>query len=150
MKKIVIIVLVVVFLFTAFIFGFKLLVTTIVNQRNCEFANIDNVEVNVGVNIPKIEVSQCNYDESLNLKSVYFKFKEQNSQDYITTFKFKKVKNLNDLEKDNLQYFLGNFSSLYKNLDSLYIKKGNRKNNSHVAVYNAYTNEFWAVIHFKD
>lgn len=150
MKKLTILVIIVVAFFGFIIFGFKLLVTSIRNERGCEFANIDNIEINVGVDIPKIDSSLCDYDKALNIKSVYFKFKEQNSQEYISTYKFKKVKNIDDLEKDNLKYFLGDFSNLYENIEALYIKKGDKMNNSYFTVYNAKTNEFWAVVYFKD
>ena len=131
-------------------FGFKTFVTSIKDNRGCEFANIDNIEINVGIDIPKIENSECYYDSIQKVKSVYFKFQKLDVQDYIAKNKFEKLEDLVDLEPESLQYFLADVSSITENPNSIYIKSGNRKNNTHFAVYNALTNEFWAVVHFKD
>ena len=94
--------------FSAFIFfGFKFLVISIVNQRSCEFANIDNIEVNIGIDIPKIESSLCNFNEIHNIKSVYFKFKEQNSEEYILKNNFEKANRRNELESNYTDFLIG-------------------------------------------
>jgi|SRR5690606_3267661 len=150
MKKGVLISLVVV-AFSAFLFfGFKLLVTSIVNQRSCEFANIDNIEVNIGIDIPNIESSQCNYNEVLNIKSVYFKFKEQNSEEYILKNNFEKANKRTELESNYTDFLIGDLDKLIEDIDYIYLKKEERKNNSHLAIYNSKTNEFWAIIRFND
>ena len=74
MKRNLLIVLVVIVFMSIVFFSFKTFISTINNQRNCEFANIDNIELNVGINIPSVESSNCNYDDVKNEKSVYFKF----------------------------------------------------------------------------
>lgn len=150
MKKTIIITLVVVSSFTLLFFDFKSFVYSIKNERSCEFANIDNIEIHIGINIPKTESSLCNYDESLNMKSVYFKFKELNSQEYISDNEFIKIKNFKELNEGYIQYFLGDYKSLNKDIDSLYLKIDDWKSNFHFAVYNAKTNEFWAVVYYKD
>lgn len=150
MKKLIIALVVLVSVITLFLWGLKSFAISIKEQRGCEFANIDNIEINVGVNIPKIENSDCSYDAEQNVKSVYFKFKELNSKEYIIKNKLSKLNDLNDLEEKNMQYFLSDISSITNNPNSIYIKSGNQRNNSHLAVYNAVTNEFWAVVHFKD
>ena len=135
---------------TLLFFGFKSFVTSIKDNRGCEFANIDNIEINMGVDIPKIESSECNYDSVQNIKSVYFKFQKLDAKEYILKNKFTKLNDLVNLEPLSMQYFLADASSINENPNSIYIKSGNRKNNTHFAVYNALTNEFWAVVHFKD
>jgi hypothetical protein len=135
---------------TLLFFGFKTFVTSIKDNRRCEFANIDNIEINIGVDIPKIETSECNYDTLTNIKSVYFKFKKLNDQEYIVKNKLTKLNDIMDLEPESIQAFLGDISSINENPNSIYIKSGSRKNNTHFVVYNAFTNEFWAVVHFKD
>lgn len=150
MKKISIITLIIVSLFAFIFFGFKLFVTSIVNQRGCEFANIDNVEVNMGVDIPKVEISQCDYNVELKVKSVYFKFKPQNAQKYISKFNFKKIGNIDKLEKRFSNFVIGDLKSIASEIDYIFVKKEERKNNSSYAIYNSKTNEFWGIILFKN
>ena len=150
MKKGVIISLVVITFFAFLFFGFKLLVTSIVNQRSCEFANIDNIEVNIGVDIPDIENSQCDYNEMLNIKSVYFKFKDQNVEEYILNYQFEKANIETEFESNYTDFLIGDLDKLIEDINHIYLKKEERKNNSHLAIYNSKTNEFWAIIRFND
>ncbi len=48
------------------------LVNGIKSQRDCEWANIDNVEFYAHVNIPYIHDSNCNFDPETNTKYAYF------------------------------------------------------------------------------
>ena len=108
MKRNLLITLVVITFLSLAFFGFKTFVTSIYNQRDCEFANIDNIEVNVGIDIPSIESTACNYNEIKNQKSVYFKFdKEVNIQDYYTSNHFKNLE-YSDLVKFKNLDFVGN------------------------------------------
>ena len=52
----------------------KTLVVSIANQRTCEWANIDNIEINAKINIPSIIDSDCEYLEAINTKKAYFEF----------------------------------------------------------------------------
>jgi hypothetical protein len=150
MKKIIIIILFFLSLITLLFFGFKTFVISIKETRGCEFANIDNIEINVGIDVPEIEKSECNYDSVKKVKSVYFKLKKLDTKKYISKNKFSKLDDLIDLEPESLQYFLSDISSINENPNSIFIKSGSRKSNSHFVVYNALTNELWAVVHFKD
>lgn len=150
MKKIIIIILFFLSLITLLFFGFKTFVISIKETRGCEFANIDNIEINVGIDVPEIEKSECNYDSIKKVKSVYFKLKKLDTKKYISKNKFSKLDDLIDLEPESLQYFLSDISSINENPNSIFIKSGSRKSNSHFVVYNALTNELWAVVHFKD
>ena len=140
---------VITFLSLAF-FGFKTFVTSIYNQRDCEFANIDNIEVNVGIDIPSIENTSCNYDEFKNQKSVYFKLvNEINIQEYCKSNKFKKIQS-SDLEKYKNSDFVGNNRPFNDELENYYYKSEIRRSNSYHAILNVDTKELWIVISFKD
>lgn len=150
MKTIVTVLFALISIIALLFFGFKTFVTSIKDNRGCEFANIDNIEINVGVDIPKIESSECYYDSVQKVKTVYFKFQKLENKEYIAENKFEKLEDLVDLEPESLQYFLADVSSISENPNSIYIKSGVKNNNTHFAVYNALTNEFWAVVHFKN
>ena len=57
-----------------FVLGLRSLVISIANQRTCEWANIDNIEINAKINIPSIIDSDSVYLESINTKKEYFEF----------------------------------------------------------------------------
>ena len=150
MKRNLLITLVVITFLSLAFFGFKTFVTSIYNQRDCEFANIDNIEVNVGIDIPSIENTSCNYDEFKNQKSVYFKLvNEINIQEYCKSNKFKKIQS-SDLEKYKNSDFVGNNRPFNDELENYYYKSEIRRSNSYHAILNVDTKELWIVISFKD
>ncbi len=150
MKRNLLITLVLITFLSLAFFGFKTFVTSIYNKRDCEFANIDNIEVNVGIDIPSIENTSCNYDEFKNQKSVYFKLvNEINIQEYCKSNKFKKIQS-SDLEKYKNSDFVGNNRPFNDELENYYYKSEIRRSNSYHAILNVDTKELWIVISFKD
>ena len=150
MKRNLLIALVVIVFMSIVFFSFKTFILTINNQRNCEFANIDNIEINVGINIPSVESSNCNYDEVKNEKSVYFKFdKDVNINEYCSLNKFSKLKTSNLEDYLDLNY-TGNNNPFKKGIDNFYSKSEARYSNNYHAILNAKTKELWIVISFKD
>ncbi len=69
------------------------LVTGIKGQRDCEWANIDNVEFYAHVNIPHIHDSNCNFDPQTNTKYAYFSVDKDkvDPEEYILVNKLEKV-----------------------------------------------------------
>ena len=132
------------------LFGFKTFISSINSQRDCEFANIDNIEMNVGIDIPAIESSDCNYDEVEKEKSVYFKFdNEVNIEEYCSSNKFSKLQTSNlDVYLD-LNY-IGNSQPFNEGIDDFYCKSEARYSNNYHAILNKATKELWIVISFKD
>ena len=150
MKRNLLIALVVITFLSLALFGFKTFIASIYNQRDCEFANIDNIEVNIGIDIPSIESTTCNYDEIKNQKSVYFKLdKEVNIQDYYTSNHFKNVQS-SDLVKFKDLDFVGNKHPFNDGFNNYYYKSEMRRSNSYHAILNVDTKELWIVISFKD
>ncbi len=48
--------------------------TSIYKSRSCEWANIDNIEMNGGVNIPAINDCTCSYSKTERTKKAVFEF----------------------------------------------------------------------------
>ena len=150
MKRNLFITLVVIVFMSIVFFSFKTFISTINNQRDCEFANIDNIEMNVGINIPSIESSNCNYDDVKKEKSVYFKFdKDVNIHEYCNSNKFSKLQTANFEDYLDLNY-VGNSYPLKEGKDNFYFKKETRYSNNYHAILNVDTKELWIVISFKD
>jgi hypothetical protein len=140
---------VVTFLSLAF-FGFKTFISSIYNQRDCDFANIDNIEVNVGIDIPSIENTSCNYDELKNQKSVYFKFdKKVNIEEYCKSYSFNKLHSAKLNSYKNLD-FVGSNLPFKDESKNYYFKNENRRSNSYNAILDIETKELWIVISFND
>tara|TARA_B110000037_G_scaffold1082_1_gene1186 strand:+ start:4568 stop:4933 length:366 start_codon:yes stop_codon:yes gene_type:complete len=49
------------------IIGLRTLVMSIANQRTCEWANIDNIELNARIDVPLIIDSDCEYLETAKI-----------------------------------------------------------------------------------
>ena len=53
-------------------FGLREFTRAIYRQRDCEWANIDNIEMHAEVNIPRITNWDCLYDPATNIKRAFF------------------------------------------------------------------------------
>ncbi len=71
----------------------------IYNQRTCEWANIDNIELHTSIDIPDIISCDCEYKREKNTKIVRLEI-DENAVDlnrFIQMNKFKKVQSAADL-----------------------------------------------------
>ncbi len=150
MKKNLLITLVVIAFLSLAFFGFITFIMSIYNQRDCKFANIDNIEVNIGIDIPSIESSICNYDQIKNQKSVYFKLdKKVNIEEYCKSHSFKKLHSAKLNSYKNLD-FVGSNLPFKDKSKNYYFKSENRRSNSYNAILDIETKELWIVISFND
>lgn len=69
--------LILLFLVVSVVIGFILLTISIGDQRNCDWAIIDNVEIHAMINIPKISSSDCQYIEETKTKRTYFELNKE-------------------------------------------------------------------------
>lgn len=84
--------------------GIRSFTKSIYNSHNCEWANIDNIEMRAMVDIPKIESSECQYDSITKTKKVLFVLNnELNIGEYITKNKLQKLSELEKLSSFNLK-----------------------------------------------
>ena len=84
------------------ILGFRGLVSSIRNQRTCEWANIDNIEIHAHIDVPKVTKWDCNYEKDRNTKKAFFIIDRQNFDfnKYVKTYKFRKVLSATEVEYD--------------------------------------------------
>lgn len=63
------------------------------NQRGCEWANIDNIEIHAHVNVPAVDSSDCLFDENENMKMAFFQLDTSHldPDDYVRKNLLKKV-----------------------------------------------------------
>ena len=130
----------------ALIFGLRTLVVSIANQRTCEWANIDNIELNAKINIPSIIDSDCEYLESINTKKAYFKF----DLTHFDVDHYIKVNKLKKLGSKYIEKNLINFNTDSVIYDAFYYKsKTGRKSNSYV-LFDKSKGQLWTSIEYKD
>lgn len=53
-------------------FGLRTFVRNIYDSRDCEWANIDHIEIRAKVNIPETKGNTCNYDDDKKVRTVVF------------------------------------------------------------------------------
>jgi len=128
------------------IIGLRTLVMSIANQRTCEWANIDNIELNARIDVPSIIDSDCEYLEAINTKKAYFAFN-------LVDFDADRYIEVNKLKKLNTKYpeidFI-NFNSDSLKFDMLYYKSRNGKNSNSYALFDKNKGQLWVSIQYTD
>ena len=129
-----------------FILGLRSLVVSIANQRTCEWANIDNIELNAKVDIPSILDSDCEYLDTINTKKAYFKFDPTHFDgDY-----YIEVNQLTSLDTKHTGIDFINFNTDSLSVDALYYKsRTGNKSNSYV-LFDKNQEQLWVSIQYAD
>jgi hypothetical protein len=128
------------------IIGLRTLVMSIANQRTCEWANIDNIELNARIDVPSIIDSDCEYLEVINTKKAYFEFD-------LADFDADRYIEVNKLKRLNSKYFeidFINFNIYSLKFDMLYYKSRNGKNFNSYALFDKNKGQLWVSIQYLD
>ena len=128
------------------IFGLRTLVVSIANQRTCEWANIDNIELNAKIDIPSIIDSDCVYLESINTKKAYFEF---NLNDFDADH-YIEVNKLKTLDSKHIGVDFLNFNRDSLKLDRLYYKSRNGKKSNSYVLFDKVKGQIWVSIQYAD
>ena len=128
------------------IIGLRTLVMSIANQRTCEWANIDNIELNAKVDIPSILDSDCEYLDTINTKKAYFRFDPTHfDSDY-----YIEVNQLKSLDTKHTGIDFINFNTDSLSVDALYYKsRTGHKSNSYV-LFDKNKEQLWVSIQYAD
>jgi len=127
-------------------FGLRTLVVSIANQRTCEWANIDNIELNAKIDVPSIIDSDCMYLESINTKKAYFEF---NLNDFDADH-YIEVNNLKRLKSKHTGVDFLNFNIDSLKLDMLYYKSRNGKKSNSYVLFDKNKGQIWVSIQYAD
>jgi len=129
-----------------FLLGLRTFVISIANQRTCEWANIDNIEINAKINIPSIIDSDCVYLESINTKKAYFEFNlaDFDADHYI------EVNKLKNLESKHTEFDFINFNIETLTSDMLYYKSKKGKKSNSYALFDKNKGILWVSIQYFD
>jgi len=119
-------------------------------SRDCEWANIDHVEMHVKMNIPSIEYAECDYNPVEQTRLVKFQF----AIDSESLNNYTEKNKLNQLAKntqlDFNQYLQPNVLLAEHQLEgALYSKKGESENAKWSALYDNELSSLWVRIDYK-
>lgn len=130
------------------VYGFVRLIS---NQRNCEWANIDNIEIHAHIDIPKIKNYDCEYLEKENIKiSCFDILTEKVDMDrYIQRNLLKKLESQEAVEFDDLLRNRSNINIL-KDSSDFYYRIGSDKGESWQIILNHTTGRLCVLIKYKD
>jgi len=148
-KKVAIIALVSLFTVCVFTFlGFTAFVSSIRNQRTCEWANIDNIELHAHIDVPKVTKWDCNYDKANNIKKAAFTIDRNNFNlnEYIQTYNLKKLNSATELKYDR---FL-NLEKESLTSSDLYYKKNPLGGERYDVLLDKKTGRLWVTIKYND
>ncbi len=125
--------------------GLRSFVKNIYKSENCEWANIDNIEMRAMVDIPKIEGSECEYDSISKTKKVIFiLYKELNTKEYI------KKNNLQKLtESEKLSSFHLNSEEL-ANSKTFYFREKTTQWESYKILLDSKSRKLWIDLKYLD
>ena len=128
--------------------GFRGFVNSIRNQRTCEWANIDNIELHAHIDIPKVTAWECDYEKESNTKRAFFTLDKNNfdGNEYIERYSLKKFSSTSNFEYSrflNLQHESLNGSELY-------YKKSPAGKERYDVLLDKATGRLWVTIMYND
>ena len=132
-------------------FGLREFVRSIYRQRDCEWANIDNIEMHAEVDIPDISYCDCRYDARANVKRAFFiidKTKVDVNR-YISDNGFMKHAASSGF---TLSGFLKNDQTPadLRGLGSLYFKEGRYKEETWKLLLDRQSGKLWVTLNYMD
>jgi len=132
-------------------FGLNQLARTIYNQRTCEWANIDNIEMHAQVDIPEIVAYYCRYEEETNTKKARFDIDKVNvdMDRYIEFNNFNKLKTSIDISFEELLQIESNPTDLVNSSD-LYYTKGFYDGETWQTLLDSSTGKLWVTVKYKN
>lgn len=130
--------------------GLRSFTKSIMNSRDCEWANIDNIEMRTQTDIPATIHCDCNYDAVEEAKKVVFTLDKKNLDlaEYATKNRFKKA-----TETENLPLSVFAFEKnplAFEDTKSLYFRQGETKWESYQLILNAETGKLWVYLKYLD
>lgn len=142
-KTIVIVVISVIAILCMGYFGLNSLSKMMYEERSCEWANIDNIELHAHINIPSVIESECFYDTKTNTKTSTFTLdmRELDVKEYLVKNQLKQLTSDSDISIDEIRNFTGS-------TDTFYFKKYSTKTSDSEVLFDASTGKLHVVIHY--
>jgi hypothetical protein len=131
--------------------GLRMLTRRIVESRDCEWANIDHIELLAKMDIPSVIDSHCDYDAVKHVRQSVFTLDTSDfvMSDYIAGNHFIKLTSADgEFPKMDIGYF--DDTSAYENPKALYWRKSDEKDASYFILLNAESGKLWVNLHYSE
>jgi hypothetical protein len=117
-------------------------------SRDCEFANIDNIEMHARIDIPSTTDCACEYNNATSTKKVVFNLeKESLPEDYIIKNKFVKT----DISAIAMADFgFERNSSHLPTAKSLYYREGKTASDDYKIIFDKDAGKIWVNLKYLD
>lgn len=127
--------------------GFRAFVSKMYNSRSCDWANIDNIEMHAGIDIPEIEDCECEYDAVFDAKKVVFTLdKSLNSAKYVASNNLQLLQG--EIPKSIKAFANREFSPTKQ---ALYVRQGMRHNEErYELLYEPQTRKLYVYLEYLD
>ncbi|RZJ67099.1 MAG: hypothetical protein EOO50_07500 [Flavobacterium sp.] len=125
--------------------GLRTFTRKIVNNRDCEWANIDHVEIRAMADIPPTLASDCNYDAGKKRKTTVFALDTSkfDMDEYSSRHDFRKVssapENFADFDKDGIASV---------DTSELFYRDGKTQTNSYKMLLDARSGRIWVDLRY--
>ena len=128
-------------------FGLQQFVRTIYNQRSCEWANIDNLEMHAKVDVPTIIHSACTYDEKTTTKMAYFELDKSalDVEHYIDVNHLSKIDSLPNHSAELFHPIIRNSPNTY----GFFYKSSSHHGESAYVLFDPIDYKLWVTIAYR-
>jgi hypothetical protein len=131
--------------------GLRKFTHSIYQQRTCEWANIDNIEMHAEIDIPKIVTCDCEYKKDLNTKMARFDIDKKNVDmaRYLERNNFKKLAAMTGITSADFLKIENPPTDLSSTSD-LYYTKGTYQGETWQTLLDNATGRLWVTIKYKN
>ena len=127
-------------------FGFRAFTTSIYQQRTCEWANIDNLEMHAKVDVPKIFASDCEYVEATNTKKAYF-LVDKSKLDLERYLRLNKLKSISNRSEIPSGKFLNFDETVVKN-QVMFYKENKKDSETSFVLFNSEAGKLYVTVQY--
>ncbi|HLA54900.1 MAG TPA: hypothetical protein VK623_02270 [Flavobacterium sp.] len=130
--------------------GLRSFTKSVMNSRDCEWANIDNIEMRTQTDIPSTTDCNCNYDKAEEAKKVIFTLDKKNVNlvEYAGKNRFRKVSAAEKLPISDFAFEKS--QAQFSDTKSLYYREGQTKWESYKLILNTKTGKLWVYLKYLD
>ncbi len=116
------------------------------NEKGCEWANIDNIELRTASDIPTTINSDCSFDPTTNTKLAVFQLnmEELDVASFIKNNNYKKYDGADDMIITDMVKVSGELSS-----DEIYFRADDTEDDSYRMLLDIETGQLWVSIRYK-
>ncbi len=116
----------------------------IYNARTCNWANIDNIEMHAGIDIPLVEECECEYDELFNSKRASFTLSKK-----VDVSQYVNANGLTPIQGELPQNILAFANKQFNTGQTLFVREGTRDGEERYEVlFDPSTRKLWVYLKY--